>query len=65
MASNSTPAHAADHGDTTISSAMDYAAHEAMYRRFTGLVKWGIIGAVVLVLFLFVAIHPMLTAPAS
>lgn len=49
-------------GEATIGSAMDYAAHEAMYHRFTDLVKWGIIGAVVLVLFLFVVIHPMLSA---
>jgi hypothetical protein len=52
-------AHAAPAGDGA--SAMDYPAHEAMYHRFTGLVKWGIIGSVVLVLFLFIVIHPMVT----
>ena len=68
MAKNPTtaPAHSATGhaagGETTISSAMDYAAHEAMYHRFTDLVKWGIIGSVVLVLFRFIVIHPMVPA---
>lgn len=57
-------AAAAAHGET-LSSDMDYAAHEAMFMRFTGMVKWGIVGAVVLVLFLFIAVHPMITPPAS
>ena len=60
------PAHAAPldaHGDNT--SAMDYPAHDAMYSHFMSMVKWGIIGAVVLVLFLFIAIHPMVPVAAS
>ena len=49
----------------TVSSGMDYAAHEAMYHRFTGMVKWGIIGAAVVVIFLFLVIHPMVPPAAS
>ncbi len=45
--------------------AMDYPAHEAMFNKFTGLVKWGIVACVVLVIFLFIAIHPMVPPPAS
>ncbi|MDR3473185.1 MAG: aa3-type cytochrome c oxidase subunit IV [Devosia sp.] len=52
-------------GDAAIAGAMDYPAHEAMYHRFTDLVKWGIIGAIILVLFLYIVIHPMLTPAAS
>jgi len=52
-------------GHDTISSGMDYAAHESMYHRFTDIVKWGIVGVVVLVLFLFIVIHPMVPPPAS
>ena len=55
---------AAAHGET-LSTDMDYAAHESMYENFTGMVKWGIIGAVVLVLFLFVVIHPMVQTAAT
>jgi hypothetical protein len=44
---------------------MDYAAHEAMYMRFTSLVKWGIVAVAILVIFLFVVIHPMVPPPAS
>ena len=50
---------------STISSGMDYAQHEATYRWFGSMVKWGIIACVVLVLFLFIAIHPMVPHPAS
>jgi hypothetical protein len=58
------PAAAAAHGET-LSSDMDYAAHEAMYMRFTSLVKWGIVAVAILVIFLFVVIHPMVPPPAS
>ena len=57
-------AHAAAHG-ATLSSDMDYAAHEAMYMRFTSLVKWGIVAMVVLVVFLFIVINPMVPPPTS
>lgn len=46
-------------------SDMDYVAHEATFERFTGMVKWGIVACVVLVIFLFIAIHPMVPPPAS
>jgi len=46
-------------------SDMDYEAHESTYEFFTGFVKWGIIAIVVLVIFLFVVIHPMIVPPAS
>jgi len=49
----------------TISSGMDYAAHEAMYHRFTNIAKWGIVACAVLVIFLFIAIHPMVPTPAG
>jgi hypothetical protein len=49
----------------TMSRDPDIAEHEAMYHRFTGLVKWGIIGCAVLVVLLFIAIHPMVPPPAS
>jgi hypothetical protein len=52
-------------GPNSISRGMDYAAHESMYHKFTGLVKWGIIIAVVVVIFLFVVIHPMVPTAAS
>jgi len=48
----------------TIPPAMDYAAHEAMYHRFTDIAKWGILACAVLVIFLFVVIHPMVQVPA-
>ena len=49
----------ADHADTeTISPEMDYAQHEATWAIFTRLVKWGIIACVVLVLALYIFIHP-------
>jgi hypothetical protein len=59
------PGHDMPGATATVSSGMDYAAHEAMYHRFTGLVKWGIIGAAVLLIFLFIAIHPMVPIAAS
>lgn len=42
--------HAAGYYEATPDhmSAMDYAAHEATYRHFLGLVKWGIIFCVIL-----------------
>ena len=57
-------AAAAAHGET-LSSDMDYAAHEAMYMRFTGLVKWAILAMAILVIFLFAVVHPMVPPPAS
>ena len=62
MANTSAPP-APSHDDNA--SAMDYPAHETMYSHFTDMVKWGIIGAVVLVLFLFVVIHPMVPVATS
>jgi hypothetical protein len=46
-------------------SDMDYEAHEATFERFTNLVKWGIAACIVLIIFLFIAIHPMVPPPAS
>jgi hypothetical protein len=57
-------AHAAAQGET-LSSDMDYAAHEAMFMRFTSIVKWGIVCMVVLVIFLFIVINPMVPPPTS
>jgi nicotinamide riboside transporter PnuC len=37
----------------TISDAMDYPQHEATYKGFMGMVKWGIIEMVLVVLALF------------
>ena len=49
----------ADHSDTeTISDAMDYAQHEATWRLFGNLVKWGIIGSAVLMVALYIFIQP-------
>ena len=42
----------------TISDAMDYAQHEATWKTFTNLVKWGIIGLAILVVALFIFINP-------
>jgi hypothetical protein len=50
---------------TSIPSGMDYAAHEAMYHRFTNIAKWGIVACAVLVIFLFISIHPMVPTAAS
>ena len=71
MAKKPTTAHSAhdDHGhgapagagDGVITSGMDYAAHEAMYHRFTDLVKWGIVAVAVLVVFLFIDIRPFVS----
>jgi L-lactate permease len=68
-ASRSTPAAAAHAGAAaahqtpasvgTISSAMDYAEHESTYAKFTGLVKWSIISAIVVMVLLYIIIHPM------
>jgi hypothetical protein len=44
---------------------MDYPAHEAMYRRFTDLVKWGIIVTVVVMVLLFILVNPMIQPAAS
>lgn len=46
------------HDTETISDAMDYAQHEATWRIFGNLVKWGIIGCAVLVLALYIFIQP-------
>ena len=73
MARNPTQSHAiAGHGhanagpvdDGTVPE-MDYPAHEAMYHRFTGLVKWGIAICVVLLVLLFILVNPMIPAAAS
>jgi len=74
-ASRSTPSAAAHAGAAiaehapasvgTISSAMDYAEHESTYQKFTGLVKWSIVVAIVMAVFLFVVIHPMVEVAAS
>ncbi len=58
-------AAAASAQSETLSSDMDYAAHEATFTWFTGMVKWGIGLGFVLVIFLFIAIHPMIPPPAS
>jgi hypothetical protein len=57
-------AHAAAHG-ATLSSDMDYAAHESMYMRFTTVVKWAILCLVILVIFLFIVANPIVPPPAS
>lgn len=41
-----------------ISDEMDYAQHEATWRLFTRLVKWGIIISAVAVVFLYFVINP-------
>jgi hypothetical protein len=46
------------HDTETISEHMDYAQHEATWKLFGGLVKWGVIASVVLVLVLYVFINP-------
>ena len=38
--------------------AMDYAQHDATWHIFANLIKWGIIGCVVLVLALYIFIQP-------
>jgi hypothetical protein len=50
----------ADHHDDTetISEHMDYAQHEATWNLFGNLIKWGVIGCVVLVLVLYIFIRP-------
>ena len=53
--------HAAAAPAGVITSGMDYAAHEAMYHRFTDLVKWGIVAVAVLVVFLFIVIRPFVS----
>lgn len=37
---------------------MDYAAHEANYRGFLNMVKWGVVFLAVLVIALFFIINP-------
>lgn len=73
MARNPTPSHAtAGHGhassvpvdDGTIPE-MDYPSHEAMYHRFTGMVKWAIAACIVVLILLFIVVHPMIPAAAS
>ena len=46
------------HDTETMSDAMDYAQHEATWKMFGSLVKWGVIGCVVLVLALYIFINP-------
>jgi hypothetical protein len=59
----------ADHGDHghVVSDApgMDYPAHEKMFNAFGEIVKWGIVAGAVLVIFLFLVIHPMIPTVAS
>jgi hypothetical protein len=47
-----------NHNTTEISPYMDYQQHEKTWNLFTQLVKWGIIGCAVLVVFLYIAINP-------
>ena len=42
----------------TISDAMDYAQHNATWKLFTTLVKWGVIGLAVLTIALYIFINP-------
>ena len=42
----------------TISDAMDYAQHQATWRIFTQLVKWGIIGSAILAVALYFLVNP-------
>jgi hypothetical protein len=46
------------HDTETISDAMDYAQHEATWKIFSNLIKWGTIGCAVLVLALYIFINP-------
>ena len=56
--------HASDHGHGPASvgtaEGNDYAAHEATFHGFTTLVKWSILALFVLVIFLFVVVHPLI-----
>ncbi len=52
-----------DHGHAPsygTADGMDYSAHEATFNGFTTLVKWSILALFVLVIFLFVVIHPLI-----
>jgi hypothetical protein len=51
--------HEAPASEGTISTQMDYAAHESMYHRFTGLIKWAIGLSIVAMIFLYIVIQPM------
>ena len=55
------------HDDHAVSDApeMDYPAHEKMFSAFGEMVKWGIVAGAVLVIFLFIVIHPMIPTVAS
>jgi len=46
------------HDTEPVSDAMDYAQHDATWRLFTQLVKWGIIGCAILAVFLYIVIRP-------
>ncbi len=46
------------HDTETISADMDYAQHDATWRMFGNLIKWGVIVLVVLVLALYIVINP-------
>jgi hypothetical protein len=58
-----------DHGhgapQYAAADGMDYAAHEAMFERFGAMVKWGMGAGAVLVIFLFIVIHPFAGAPPT
>jgi hypothetical protein len=69
-ASPASPAASGGHGaagvsDSAVSTAMDYAMHEGTYRQVTTMVKWAILCLAVLVVFLFIVIHPFVGAPPS
>jgi hypothetical protein len=49
---------AADPKNEFIPPAMDYAAHEGTYQRFTNLVKWSIIGVAIGTILLYFIIQP-------
>ena len=55
----------ADHGHGGAPSygaaeGMDYPAHEETFHGFTTLVKWSILGLAVVVIFLYVVVHPLI-----
>ncbi len=55
-----------DHGHGAVDAPeMDYPAHEKMFNAFGEMVKWGIVAGAVLVIFLFLVIHPMIAPVAS
>ena len=55
MATKHRPEH---HSELQLESPMDYAQHEATWKIFGQLVKWGIIGCAVLAVALYFFIRP-------